>query len=72
MNQTPQLRFSRLKENEQVYWSTCGNTELDEFLHEDAVDYQTAKLATTYLCHLDGEVVGYVTLAADAVRLDER
>lgn len=41
------------------------------FLLEDACGYQSERLSTTYLVYVGNDLAGFVTWAADAIRLDE-
>jgi GNAT superfamily N-acetyltransferase len=52
---------------------SCGDPDLDGFIRDDALRLQAQKLLRTYLAttHDDG-IVGYVTLLADAVKLQTR
>ena len=46
---------------------TCGDEELDDYLHNDALSAQRANLAQTYVALNQSEIVGYITLAADFI-----
>jgi len=48
----------------------CGDSDLNEFLLRDALTYQEQYLAKTTLLYLEDKLVGYYTLACDAIRLD--
>ncbi len=48
----------------------CGDSDLNAFLKEDALTYQTESLAITYLCLNKNQIVGYFSLSSDAIRLD--
>lgn len=50
---------------------TCGDIELDRFLHEDALAYEQHSLANTIIAFADGFAppVAFVSLAAHAVQL---
>jgi len=47
----------------------CGNSDLNEFLQEDALRHQNHLIAVTYLCLYEGEIVGYFTLLNDAIEI---
>ncbi|MBI4360555.1 GNAT family N-acetyltransferase [Candidatus Micrarchaeota archaeon] len=66
-----QLRIGPLRDERTVNGFHCGNEDLDGFLVQDAWPFQQTKLAATYLCFHQHEVVGYVALTADSVRLAE-
>jgi GNAT superfamily N-acetyltransferase len=52
------------------YLFSCGADEQQEFLLERAVPEQEEELSRTYLAQLHGMVVGYFTLAMDAIELE--
>ena len=43
----------------------CGNEDINDFLANDAVDYQEGLLAVTYLVMSEGNVLGYFCLLND-------
>jgi GNAT superfamily N-acetyltransferase len=43
----------------------CGNEDINDFLANDAVDYQDGLLAVTYLVMSEGNVLGYFCLLND-------
>jgi GNAT superfamily N-acetyltransferase len=47
----------------------CDDKELNEFIKEDALDYQSGKIAVTYIMLYSGRPVGYFCLSNDAVEL---
>jgi len=52
---------------------TCGRDQLDEFLLEDARDYDAHGITSTVVVFVSGRVepAGYFSLSADSVRLTE-
>lgn len=50
----------------------CGESDLDDFLRADALRLQDHRTVRTYLALLDGSLVGYMALLADAVVLETR
>jgi GNAT superfamily N-acetyltransferase len=48
---------------------SCGDDDLDDFIRSDALRYQALRVARTYLAFEDARLVGYLTVAADAVQL---
>lgn len=53
---------------------TCGDDDLDDFLRSDAQRLAAANISRTYLArHPDtgDAVLGYISLSADSIRLDE-
>ncbi len=49
----------------------CGSVELNEFLKEKAHIYLQESLAKTILFICDKEIIGYVTICADNLRLTQ-
>lgn len=51
----------------------CAEGDLNDFLIEEAKDYQTELLARTYLLRnsSNGDIVAYYSLLNDVIRLDE-
>jgi len=47
----------------------CGDSDLNEFLKEDALNYMKGKIAVTYLCLYECEVIGFYCLANDAIEV---
>src|SRR5271157_5205736 len=47
----------------------CGDSDLNDFLKNDAARYQDHHLSRTRLAFLDGIIVGYITCLADAIIL---
>lgn len=50
----------------------CDRDEQNEFLHARAIEDQTRMLSVTYLAHASGIVVGFMTLAMDAIALQTK
>lgn len=48
---------------------TCGDTDLDGFIRDDALRLQELNIVRTYVAFLGQRLVGYVALMADAVSL---
>lgn len=52
---------------------TCAEPDLDDFLRADALRLQSHRVARTYLAfHGAGDLVGYMTLLADAIVLETK
>lgn len=51
----------------------CAESDLNDFLVDEAKDYQTELLAKTYLLRntLNGDIVAYYSLLNDVIRLNE-
>jgi GNAT superfamily N-acetyltransferase len=48
-----------------------GDDELNDFLKNDALKEQQLLLSRTHLCFYKDHVAGFITLAADSIRLDK-
>ncbi len=66
-----QLSIVPLNEGMNLSGFCCQDKDLEAFLKEDALTYQKAKLAATYLCLFQNGVAGYVTLATDSIKLND-
>ncbi len=70
---TPPYSFKRLSEEDDVQAFDCGtdkwDTDIAEFLRDDALKQQKMGLNITWLCRLDGKLVGYVSLVASRFEL---
>lgn len=58
-----------LDENHDTSFFDCGNSDLNEFLKTNAIRYASESLAKTFLFMLDKDIVGYISLCADSIRL---
>lgn len=47
----------------------CEDDDLDDFIRTDAFRFQSLNVAHTYLGFVEGRLVGFFTLATDAIRL---
>lgn len=69
------LSLTRLAKYHDVSKFDCAvqpeHNDLNEFLKEDALKYQELGLAITYVCIYKEQIVGYVTLCSDNVRISE-
>ena len=45
----------------------CDDTELEEFIKNEALDYQQNLLGVTHLFYIKQQLVGFVTLSTDVV-----
>lgn len=73
MCQMPEHKMTRLSPQDDVSLFDCGtdkwDTDVAEFLRDDALRQQQMGLNVTWLCRLDGKLVGYVSLVASRVEL---
>jgi len=57
----PGIFFSRLKRDDDSSDFDCGHKDTNEFLKDDAIEYQNESLATTYVLKDDSnKVIGFV------------
>jgi hypothetical protein len=42
---------------------TCGKKLIDDFIHNEAVDFQNERLGVSYIFQYNGEIIGFVTLS---------
>lgn len=60
--------FSQLTESSDVASFRCSEySDLEDFLQNDAKDYQREKVATTYLVHSEDNLIGYYSLAMGCI-----
>ena len=61
------LSFSFLNKDVDVSSFRCGEPDLTEFLIDDALDNQVARLSVTRLVSYEGQIVGFFTLTNDCI-----
>lgn len=70
MNQaSQQIKLVRLTKNLDISNFECGDGELDNFLIEDALEYQSDYFANTTLMVINDNIVNFFSLAADSINL---
>jgi GNAT superfamily N-acetyltransferase len=71
---TAQLRVRLIARTDEPLFPTftCGDDDLDDFLRTDALRLQAQRVASTYLAFFEEQLVGYMTLLADAVVLETK
>ncbi|MDP3741982.1 MAG: GNAT family N-acetyltransferase [Candidatus Micrarchaeota archaeon] len=67
---TDELDLVKLSSGFDLSAFDCNDSDLNSFLKEDALTYQTSSLAVTYLCLYKNQVIGYFSLSSDAIRLE--
>ena len=67
------LSFQDLKPESNLKSFKCTNNDLNDFLLNEALDYQKELLAKTYLVvnEDNGDVIAYFSLLNDTIRLEE-
>lgn len=64
--------YSKLTESSDVSSFCCSDyRDLEDFLKNDAKTYQREKVATTYLVHSDGALIGFYSIAMGCVSSDQ-
>jgi GNAT superfamily N-acetyltransferase len=63
------FEVSSLTESDDLSGFSCAKSDLDDWLRDDALRFQQARIASTYLLRHEGILVGYVALLADTVEL---
>lgn len=63
------LRPAQLSPNLIISAFDCGDTDLNDFLKNDALKYQEAQIAQTTCLDYEGQVIGFYTLCCDSIRL---
>lgn len=48
----------------------CSDEDLNDFIKNDALTYQAKKLATTILFFYEDNVIGFISVAADSLKLN--
>ena len=61
------LAFLVLQQNSDITSFECSEPELNNFLKENATNYQKTHMAITYPVHYEGNVAGYFTLVNDNI-----
>ena len=52
-----------LREDHKLADFCCGNKDIDEFIQEEAWDFQNERLGVSYVFSYKGVTVGFVTLS---------
>jgi GNAT superfamily N-acetyltransferase len=52
-----------LEESDDVNDFVCGVKDIDDFIHDEAWQYQKERLGVTYLFRQNGKIVGFATLS---------
>jgi ribosomal protein S18 acetylase RimI-like enzyme len=66
-NSDYEFTIKTLNENHNLSLFNCSSPELNDFLKNDALMYQTNFLAQTYLCFYKNEPAGFVTIMTDII-----
>ncbi|MBR0371909.1 MAG: GNAT family N-acetyltransferase [Methanobrevibacter sp.] len=63
--------YEKLNSSHDLTIFSCGVKDLDDFLKDDALNYQERNLSVTYLAMYGGEIIGYVSLLADTIAYEK-
>ena len=62
----------KLRKTSAVASFDCGDNDLNDFISNESLDYQKARLSVTYIYESDlGHVDGYISLANDRISLSD-
>ena len=69
-----QIKHSKLSENDDLSSFDCSLDDemgINEFIHKEALAYQSERLGTTYLFRYHDDIVGFVTISMGDIRAKE-
>ena len=66
-----QLTIRRLEEGDNIESFNCGDTDLNDFILNEAPLYYNTLLAVSYIAKISDKVVAYFSLANDRVSLGD-
>ena len=68
-----EYQIRRLRKDEHVKSFNCGDKDLNDFILKESHHYRKALISVTYVYEhvINGEVIGYFSLANDRVSLDD-
>ncbi len=69
---TIDYRIDRLNASHDFSNFDCMDDDLNEFIREDALNYQEDNVSVTYVCIHDSKCVGYITISNDAILINNR
>ncbi len=68
----PGVYFGRFHADDDTTDFDCGHKDTNEFLKDDAIEYQNLSLATTYvLKDAESKIIGFVSLAMGAIKTSQ-
>lgn len=65
------LKFRRLTEETELGGFVCADDDLNDFLWNEAKDYQKELLAVTYLVYYNNDIIAFFSLLNDTVKFQE-
>ncbi|MCC8038396.1 MAG: GNAT family N-acetyltransferase [Bacteroidales bacterium] len=60
-------RIEKLTSDHKIDSFDCGDSDLNEFLVDDAIPFQEKRIATTYVVIIDNQVAAYFSLLNDKI-----
>lgn len=63
------LIFHKLSEKDDISIFDCGHGDTNEYIKEDAIEYQNRDIAITYVLKDSNRVVGFISLAMGAIKV---
>lgn len=66
-----QFRLVRLTKNHNILPFDCGDSDLNDFLLNDAILYSAQLLAVTYLLETDQETVAFFSMLNDKISIED-
>ena len=66
------IEIVKLSEVYDISRFDCGDNDINEFLRNDALNYQKEKIAVTTLFIFENNILGFCSLASDAVKLERK
>ena len=61
------FKFDLLSNEHDLSEFDCGDFDINEFLKEDAMNYQNEKMANTYVFHEDNKVIAFFSILNDCL-----
>lgn len=61
------INVFRLERNHNIATFDCGDSDLNDFLIDDAIPFQEKRIATTYVALIDDKVIAYFSLLNDKI-----
>jgi GNAT superfamily N-acetyltransferase len=68
----PECTLVRLDQNHKIKCFDCSDSDLNEFLHKDALPHTLELMAVTYLFEYDMDTVAFFCVLNDKVSYDEK
>ena len=66
-----ELEFRIMQDGDEVSSFSCYHTDLDDFLHHDAIVNQISRFSVAHLVYWQDSHVGFFTLLTDCIKKDD-